>query len=108
MTEKEVLDRVRKHFVTEGNPKGVNESGKCSYSAPCAIGLFLEPGLAHQLDTGFGGAIDEVFGSYPEVVKVFKGVSLGFLEDLQWTHDTMNDWSRFGEELDVLELEWIH
>lgn len=56
MTAQEIFDRVWRHFVTEGNPRSVNDGGGCFYrnnsGGRCAVGLLIpDAEYSPDLDT---------------------------------------------------------
>lgn len=112
MTNKEILAKIRKYFIEEKQPKGVNATGVCRYSAPCAIGLLLLPNLAAKIDeSGSADSISDVYDNFPEVAEIFEDNDLPFLCSLQNAHDAhyddYEDWhDGFATELTELAVAW--
>src|SRR5699024_9138914 len=99
-----VLNKVYRHFITEGHPAGVNAQGMPRYHGtrqgrycPCAIGLFDKKKLLLRLDG------DQFFDNFSDIVSIadnepnlierifdiddYSEVDVQFLNFLQRAHD---------------------
>jgi len=98
MTAQEILQRVRKHFVEDKNPPGM-EGGSCKYTMGCAMGIFMSKEMQVMLDGDpESSGIKDAMRCYPEVLALFSGIDDGFLQSVQTAHDMASDAWQENEE----------
>jgi hypothetical protein len=112
MTRLEFLESTIKYYV-ENPQRRCNKDGTCFYSPAsvgkegisggCAIGRFIDPDLALELDAevkpGFGLGITGVIRrqEYKErLPKWMQKMNIDFLEDVQSLHDDGIYWNDWG------------
>jgi hypothetical protein len=87
-----ILDRIEQHFVTEGNPKCVDNNNNCIYGRTgCAVGCLLTQEDANLIDDKLWGCNSEIFDvrkNLPDIYNIyFRVADLHSLKRLQHTHD---------------------
>lgn len=98
-----MLEDTASHYNV--NNRSLNENGDCSYipkdttkSEGCAIGRLL-PQSAKKFILKHGGntmAVDTLFYNLPNRPRVFNGMSIHFLNNLQTLHDREIYWTEDG------------
>lgn len=88
-SEKEILDRVEQHFVTEKNHRCTDDDGNCIYGRTgCAVGCLLTAEDATILDSYGTLDVTTFKDREPSIYKTyFSDDQLSLLRNLQDTHD---------------------
>lgn len=85
-TREEIAQRVRQHFIVEGNPVCADDTGRCFYTQTgCGIGCLMTMDDATAIGNGF---YFEGVRATPGIMRAyFRPEDDEFLSDLQHTHD---------------------
>lgn len=97
MNKQEVFDKVYDHFITQGNPRSVEEGGKgCLYRGPdgarCAVGLLIPDDL-YEPEMDVTGDVRGLLADFPQLGRVLGVKSqddTDFLQALQSAHDEVD------------------
>lgn len=104
MTAQEFLYYTVHHYNSNNR---CTDGQKCTYSPitidkknseGCAIGRWLDPDLAYQIDTersGINSIINYIIDIYP-FPEWMKRMNINFLKDVQSLHDTHEYWDSNG------------
>ena len=103
MTQREFLDNTVAHYTSKN--RCVNEDGLCVYASTstsegCAIGRWMNPEIAKEIDKGAATVdinIREVIKEYPGCLPEFMNrYSVDFLMAVQRLHDDCEYWDERG------------
>lgn len=109
-SNQDVINRVYKHFIFDGNEQCMSDNGSCVYRNSkgngCAVGCMLPSKLAVSADECANSGekdstLPSVFARRPAVKDWFRKVKTQLLKELQFAHDgalSDNDMKReFGK-----------
>lgn len=114
MDRQEVINKVWKHFVTDGEPYSTCD-GACAYrgdkGTKCAVGLLIPDDKYKPSYDADALAIKKLVLRHPEVKEIL-GISseddVLFLSELQRCHDSSSCFSDFSTRIEVSLRNLIH
>lgn len=113
-TNQEIIDRVRQHFITEGNPKCVYSTatgvGVCVYGRTgCAVGCLMTQEDSDFLDSENSFLpVEDMLAYYSDIYNAyFTKEQVNFLSDLQEWHDSTNKNEFSVDLLNTIEAKYV-
>ena len=93
MTNQDVFDAVVEHLAIQGR-QSLTAAETCGYRGSggdkCAVGVLIPDGIYEQdLE---GEHVKKIIKNHPKIKKIFSGVSIPLLMQLQQIHDDKNNW----------------